>query len=241
MNIKNNLDYVNQRIAVALLRRREFFMGRGEADFNIDGKITIAAASKYIGADSIVEAYHAGLCVFGENKIQDLKSKYSEIKDSHPEIFSKLKFHAIGHLQTNKVRDAVSCSEMIQSVDSIKLARVINEQCVKLDKNIGVLIEVKTSGDDLKSGIAPDEAISLAGEIMKLERLELCGVMTMASLTGDEKIVKGCFTRAYEVFIELRKRYDQRCRFLSMGMTDDFELAVECGANIIRLGRILFK
>lgn len=240
MNIADNLSYVNQRIAIALEKRRQHFCAAGRQCLSGD-TIEVAAASKYVDAETIIEGYKAGLRIFGENKIQDLKSKYDFIKSTRPDILEELKFHVIGHLQTNKTRDAVVCSEMIQSVDSIKLARILNEQCEKINKNIGALIEIKTSNEESKTGIELNDALELAAEIKSLDRLQLCGVMTMAVFSDNADEVRACFVKAYDFFETLKNKYGDCCRFLSMGMSDDFELAVECGANMIRAGRILFK
>lgn len=240
MNIADNLSYVNQKIVVALERRRERFSAAGRECISGD-IIEVAAASKYVGAETIIEGYKAGLRIFGENKIQDLKSKYEFIKAARPDILNDLQFHAIGHLQTNKTRDAVQYAEMIQSVDSIKLARKLNEQCEKNNKNIGALIEIKTSAEDSKTGIEIKDALELAAEIKSLDRLQLCGVMTMAVFSDNADEVRACFVKAYDFFETLKNKYGANCRFLSMGMSDDFELAVECGSNMIRAGRILFK
>jgi hypothetical protein len=240
MSVADNLRYVNREIAAALDRRRERFSAAGRNCVSGD-IVEVAAASKYVGAETIIDAYDAGLRIFGENKIQDLKSKYDYIKSSRPDILNDLQFHVIGHLQTNKTRDAILCSNMIQSVDSIKLARKINEQCEKNNKNIGVLIEIKTSAEESKTGIEIRDAMELAAEIKSLDRLELRGVMTMAVFSDNADEVRACFVKAYDFFETLKNKYGDNCRCLSMGMSDDFPLAVECGANMIRAGRILFK
>ncbi len=240
MNIKNNLDYVNLKISEAVKKRKERFKAIGQKCVS-DDCVIIAAASKYVDGPAIIRAYDAGLRIFGENKVQDLKEKYEYIKSVRPEILDDLQFNVIGHLQTNKIRDAVNYSVMIQSVDSIKLARKINEYCEKNDKNIDVLIEIKTSPEETKTGIEISAADELAAEIASCSRLRLVGVMTMAVFSPDVKEVEKCFIRAYEYFKLLTSEYGAACRILSMGMSEDFELAVECGANMIRAGRILFK
>lgn len=240
MSIADNLCYVNQKIAAALDRRCANFKAAGRKCASGD-KVEVAAASKYVGPETIIKAYDAGLRIFGENKIQDLKSKYDYIKLNRPDILGHLQFHVIGHLQTNKTRDAILYSEMIQSVDSIKLARKLNEQCDKFNKNMSVLIEIKTSGEESKTGIEIINAIELAAEIKSLGRLELCGVMTMAVFSDNAGEVRECFIKAYDFFETLKNKYGDNCRYLSMGMSEDFALAVECGANMIRAGRILFK
>lgn len=240
MNIADNLSYVNQKIKLALQKRRLYFSAARRECLSGD-TVEVAAASKYIDAETIIKAYDAGLRIFGENKIQDLKTKYDFIKSSRPDILRDLQFHVIGHLQTNKTRDAVACSEIIQSVDSIKLARKLNEQCAKINKNIGALIEIKTSNEESKTGIEINHALELAAEINCLDRLQLRGVMTMAVFSDNADEVRACFNKAYDFFETLKTKYGACCQYLSMGMSDDFELAVECGANMIRAGRILFK
>lgn len=240
MSISDNLNYVNRKIAAALEKRRARFEAAGRECVSGD-KVTVVAASKYVDARAIIDAYDAGVRIFGENRVQDLKSKFEFIRAERPELLGELKFHVIGHLQTNKVRDAVAYSSMIQSVDSLKLARRINDLCEKNSRPMSVLIELKTSSEETKTGIDEDGARELAGQIASLGGLTLAGVMTMAVFSDDAAAVGACFAKAYDFFEELRRKYGPRCEFLSMGMSDDFELAVEHGANLIRPGRVLFK
>lgn len=240
MSIADNLNYVNLKISAALEKRRARFLALGRECISGE-KVLIVAASKYVGAPAIIEAYDAGIRVFGENKVQDLKAKYEFIASARPEILGDLKFHTIGHLQTNKVRDAAVYSSMIQSVDSVKLARRISEQCEKNSSRMDVLIEIKTSGEETKTGIEIDGARELAAGIASLGGLSLAGVMTMAIFSDDAAAVGECFAKAYDFFEELKKKNGGRCEYLSMGMSGDFELAVEYGANIIRPGRVLFQ
>lgn len=241
MSIKDNLNYVNRKIAMAVQRRREFFECGGREGCVAGYDVTIVAASKYVDAQTIIDARDAGVRVFGENKIQDLKTKYEYIQNYRPDILKDIKFHVIGHLQSNKTRDAVACADLIQSVDSIKLAQKINEQCEKAGKKMEVLIELKTSGEETKTGIPPEEAMELASTINACGSLALSGVMTMAVFDGTADEIRACFDKAYSFFKILKDKYGPGCKYLSMGMSEDFELAIERGANIIRPGRILFK
>lgn len=239
MNILKNLENVKLKISEALQKRNQRFKKLGKNCITNE-EITIVLASKYINFEQIVEIYKLGFKIFGENKVQELKQKYESIKLKYPEILNDLKFHMIGHLQTNKVKDAVLYSSMIQSVDSIKLATKINDYCIKNSKILDVLIELKTSNEETKTGINIEDAYELAQKISELSNLKLVGVMTMAPLTNDQNIIKKSFEKAYNFFEELNLKH-KTCNILSMGMSDDYELAIECGANMIRLGRILLN
>jgi len=233
MAMTDSLMSINERIAAALNRRASTVVTGRE--------VTVVAASKYVGFEGIIEAANAGITIFGENRIQDLKDKVKNIARVAPEILEKITFHMIGHLQTNKARDAVYYNELIQSVDSLRLAEKLDEYSGKLSKKTGVLIEVKTSSEETKSGIDPEEAIWLADKIESMPNLEFSGIMTMAELTDDREKISGCFDLAHSVFSRLKKSHGDKCRYLSMGMSDDFETAIERGANMVRLGRVLFK
>lgn len=235
MGFAENIASIRTRIDAAVKRRGSSIAGRYGAG------VTIVAASKYVGSEAIIEAARAGVRIFGENRVQDLKDKVLQIEKAAPDILGAIEFHTIGHLQTNKARDAVAYSSLIQSVDSLRLAEKINECAAKLSKKTGVLIEVKTSSEDTKTGIAPDEALLLAEGIEGMPHLELAGVMTMAEFTNERVRIIRCFDLARQVYDALGNRFGEKCRYLSMGMSEDFEVAIESGANMVRLGRVLFK
>lgn len=195
--------------------------------------IKLIAVSKFFGIDAINEAHSLGINDFGENKAQELRDKYELLRD-------KVTWHFIGTLQRNKAKYAVKAAEYIHSVDSVQLAEEINKQAQKLDKVQNILIEVKTSGEETKSGIAGEgKILELAGFCMAQESLKLIGLMTMAPFTDDEKKIR-------QSFIELRKLKDKLnnqgfdLKELSMGMTDDFEIAIEEGSTMLRIGSAIF-
>lgn len=240
MQIENALENLEKRIAAAVEKRNARFKSEYGAGPVSSRDITVVAASKYVDARAIVSAAKAGVKIFGENRVQDLKEKYEYIKANEPAVFSNIDFQLIGRLQSNKVRDAVSYSSAIQSVDSLKLAERINEYCERSGKNMNVLIELKTSSEDTKAGVTPEQAGEIAAGVENLSRLTFAGIMTMSELTDDESVIRRCFDGAYRVFASLQKQYPAGCKFLSMGMTDDFEIAIECGATMIRPGRVIF-
>lgn len=233
MGVKENLKNIKLRIEKAKAARKNI----------IDtGDVKIIAASKYVNAEAVVAASRCGVEYFGENKVQALKEKIEYIREHAPDVLEKSEFYMIGHLQSNKSRDAVGYSGMIQSVDSKKIAHSVNAAAVKQNKIIPVLIELKTSTEETKSGIDIAGAFELAEYITaELKNLKFCGVMTMAEFTEDTERVRGCFKLAYDTFVKFRDIYGAQCEFLSMGMSDDFEIAVSEGANMVRIGRLLFK
>jgi pyridoxal phosphate enzyme (YggS family) len=196
-------------------------------------KINLIAVSKTYGIDAINNANELGQTDFGENKAQELRDKYNVLGD-------KVTWHFIGILQRNKVKYVVKAASFIHSVDSIILADEINKQAFKLGKVQKILLEVKTSFEESKSGAEGEESLKpLAEHCRSLENIDLIGLMTMAPFTNDEKIIRQSFS-------ELRKLKDELngCGFnlteLSMGMTNDYEIAIEEGATMIRIGSAIF-
>jgi len=155
---------------------------------------------------------------------------------------NELRWHMIGHLQTNKAKDAVGIFDLIQSVDSLKLAQAINTQAKRVDKVQNILVEVKTSGEAAKYGLAPEGLKGLLSELDTLENISVLGLMTMAPVVSNQEEARPYFRRARELFEAASKRKYKRVnmKFLSMGMSDDFEAAVEEGANMVRVGRAIF-
>ena len=196
-------------------------------------EIKLIAVSKYFGLDSILEAKKLGVKDFGENRAQELTLKFEKLGDS-------VTWHFIGTLQKNKVKYAVKAAEFIHSVESIELAEEINNRAEKLDKVQKILIEVKTSGEESKSGVENEaEIIELVKRCNELKNVQLIGLMTMAPLTDDEKIIRKSFR-------DLRNLKDRintkgfKLTELSMGMTSDFEIAIEEGATMLRIGSAIF-
>ncbi len=240
MQMDNAIENLKKRIAAAVEKRNARFKNEYGSEAISSDDITVVAASKYADANAIIAAAKAGIKVFGENRVQALKEKYEYIKTNEPVIFSNIEFHLIGRLQSNKVRDAVAYSSAVQSVDSLKLAERINEYCERSGKKMNILIELKTSSEETKAGVSEELAREIAAGTANLSCLTFAGIMTMSELTEDESVIRRCFDGAYRVFASLRKEYPANCKYLSMGMTDDFETAIECGATMIRPGRVIF-
>jgi pyridoxal phosphate enzyme (YggS family) len=196
-------------------------------------EIRLIAVSKFFGIDAINEANRLGITDFGENKAQELRDKYDIISD-------KVTWHFIGTLQKNKVKYAVKAASYIHSVDSSLLVDEINREAKKTDKIQKILLEVKTSFEETKSGLMGEmEVIKLVRHCATLSNISLVGLMTMAPFTDDKKIIR-------KSFAELRKLKDKinqngfDIRELSMGMTNDFEIAIEEGATMLRIGSAIF-
>jgi pyridoxal phosphate enzyme (YggS family) len=196
-------------------------------------KIKLIAVSKTYAVDAINNADELGLTDFGENKAQELRDKYNILGD-------KVTWHFIGSLQRNKVKYVVKAASFIHSVDSISLVDEINKQAAKFGKVQKILLEVKTSFEESKSGAeGEDNLTELARHCGSLENINLIGLMTMAPFTDDEKIIRQSFS-------ELRKLKDKLNGYgfnlseLSMGMTNDFEIAIEEGATMLRIGSAIF-
>jgi PLP dependent protein len=196
-------------------------------------EIRLIAVSKYFGVDAISEANQLGITDFGENKAQELRDK-NEI------LGAKVTWHFIGTLQKNKVKYAVKASTYIHSVDSLALADEINNQAGKLNKVQKILLEVNTSLEDSKSGLVDSiEVIDLAQKCSTLSNIELVGLMTMAPFTEDENRIRQSFSDLRKLKDEINKNGFDLSE-LSMGMTNDYEIAIEEGATMLRIGSAIF-
>jgi len=204
-------------------------------------EITLIGVTKYVGAAQMQEAIQAGISEIGENRVQDAKQKFSTL-EANGLIFKR---HMIGHLQTNKVKGAVRLFDMIQSVDSVKVAKEIEKQAAAIDKVMDVLIQVNSSKEPQKSGIEPEQALELVKEISGLEHLRLQGLMTIGLFTDEKEKIEGCFHLTKDLFDRIKQEFlgSERVemKYLSMGMTQDYEIALECGANMVRIGSAIFK
>ena len=191
--------------------------------------MTLVCVTKEAAVPQMEEALEAGAVMFGENRVQDAAAKHKAIGD-------KAAWHLIGHLQTNKAKDAVKIFTLIHSVDSLHLAQEIDKQAGKIGKVQDILIQVNTSGEESKFGISPEGAVGLVKDAGSLKNLSIKGLMTIAPEVGDAETV-----RPY--FAALRKLRDSinPAWHLSMGMTNDFEVAIEEGSTMVRLGRIIFR
>jgi pyridoxal phosphate enzyme (YggS family) len=218
MDIAANLNNVRQRMAAACARS-----GR-QAE-----SVMLVTVSKGHPAEVVRAAAELGLCVFGENRVQEAKAKIGLCP-------GRLRWHLIGHLQSNKCRDAVHFFEMIQSVDSLALAREINKWAEKSAKTMPALIEVNVAGESSKFGYAPERVLAELKELNALPKVELHGLMTVAPYAQDGEKVRPVFRRLRELKGQCEEVLGAPLPHLSMGMSGDFEVAVEEGATMIRLG-----
>ncbi|MCX6156804.1 MAG: YggS family pyridoxal phosphate-dependent enzyme [Ignavibacteriota bacterium] len=196
-------------------------------------EITLVAVSKTFPAEDVVKVRESGQIHFGENKVQELKSKFDILGTEN------INWHLIGHLQTNKVKYVADFVYLIHSVDSLKLAEVIDEQAKKYNRIIDILIQVNTSSEDQKSGIEPSDAGGLCAGISKLENVRIKGLMTIGMFTDDEDVIRDNFKTLKSVYDELKADYPS-FEYLSMGMTSDYKIAIEEGANMLRIGSAIF-
>jgi len=196
-------------------------------------ELKLIAVSKYFGVDAITEAKNYGLTDFGENRAQELTLKYEKLGN-------EVTWHFIGTLQKNKVKYAVKAAELIHSVDSLELVEEINIKAEKLDKVQKILLEVKTSEEETKSGLETEnEILILVKRCSELKNLELKGLMTMAPLTDDINIIRKSFRDLRNLKDKINNKGYNLIE-LSMGMTSDFEIAIEEGATMIRIGSAIF-
>lgn len=199
-------------------------------------KPLIIAVTKYFGVEKLVEAYNAGLKNFGENRVQDALEKFSELPDG---IRKDSKFHLIGHLQKNKVKKAVGTFDLIQSVDSFNLAKAISEEALRQGIVQKILIQVNNANEECKFGFSKKELDSCFADIMKLEGTRVEGLMNIAPVTTDENL-KLLFEDMRMYKQELEKKHSYLLKELSMGMSNDYMIALGEGSTMIRLGRKLF-
>lgn len=199
-------------------------------------EVQIVAVSKTFGADLMQQALRLGMAALGENRVQEAREKYPEIEALLKE--KNAQFHLVGHLQTNKAREAVRLFDLIQSVDSERLAHELDQRAREIGKVQRVLIEVNTSKELTKFGVEPHELMSLAKVVQSLSNLRFEGLMTIGPLTGGSGGARACFRELRNLWHELGGR--ETLPILSMGMTQDFEIAIEEGATMIRVGSAIF-
>lgn len=208
-----------------------------DSDRNFDD-ILVLAVSKTHSWEIVKNALDAGIVSFGENYAQELKDKIAIFNDM-PQY--KPQWHFIGHLQTNKVKYLAEKVTMIHSVDSFKLAKEIDKQAKKHDRTIDILLQINTSGEESKSGCEPDEVYKLAEESLALENINIKGLMTIGTFSSDERIIRGEFTTLRENLEKLQKEFGkEHFHHLSMGMTHDYDIAIDEGATIVRVGTAVF-
>ena len=223
--VKNNLEIINEKIKKAALK----------ANRNPE-EIKLVAVTKTATIEQIKEAINAGVKIIGENKVQEAKEKYQILT-------ADTEWHLVGHLQTNKVKYAIEIFDCIQTVDSIKLAKEIDKRSLQFGKTTNVLVEVNVSGEESKYGIKPEEVEPFLKEISEFSRIRVRGLMTIVPIIEeDTEEVRPYFRKLRELSKEIKSKNIKNLKmdYLSMGMTDDFEVAIEEGANMVRIGRGIF-
>ena len=195
--------------------------------------VRLVAVSKAFGIERIVEAYRAGQPDFGENYVQELREKRSTHPDSH------LRWHFIGHLQSNKVKYLVDYVHLIHTVDDLDLAREIQKRAGRIQRTVDVLIEVHTTSEKTKSGVAPEKAVELATLVSGLKNVRVRGLMTMGPLAEDPEEARPSYTQLRNL-LEEGKRVGLAWSELSMGMSHDYAIAIQEGATIVRIGTAIF-
>ncbi|MGP2656181.1 YggS family pyridoxal phosphate-dependent enzyme [Malaciobacter sp. WC5094] len=217
-----NLDDIITRVEGARLRVSEHHI------------VKVIGISKYSSSDDVATLYEAGQRAFGENKVQDLREK-SEKLDELP-----IEWHFVGRLQKNKINNLIDLNPaLVQSIDSLELAQEFNKKLEARNKKINALLQINSAKEDTKAGVMPEEAVSTYKEILDTcPNLKLKGVMSIGAHVEDEKIIKESFKTTKKIFDEL---VPLGAKYCSMGMSSDYELAIACGSNMIRVGSTLFK
>lgn len=235
--ISDRLERINENIAAACDRA-----SRSEK------KVKLVVVTKTAGIEAVREIIESGCRDLGENRLQHFKQIATEADtflnelESDADVPRKINWHMIGHLQRNKVKLVLKIASTIHSVDTLRLAEEINNVAGKFGIRPDVLMQVNCSGEPQKYGVPVGAATHLAEQIVTMENLKLIGLMTMAPLTRNKDVVRACFVRAREIFEEIRgeRAVTNKFRQLSMGMSQDYEIAVEEGATILRIGSAIF-
>lgn len=197
----------------------------------IPGYVELVAAAKGRNAGDVLEAIEAGIKVIGENYVQEAEEKFSVIG-------AKVKWHFIGHLQKNKAKKAVKIFDVIETVDSVEIAGAIDRACAESGKVMQVFIEVNSGREKNKSGVLPEDAEVLVKSLSGLKNIKVAGLMTMGPALGNPEDCRPYFKKTKELFDKIRPNSDMK--YLSMGMSDSYHIAVQEGANLIRIGTALF-
>jgi len=213
MNIKENLNQIKS---------------------SLPGHVTLVAVSKTKPVSDILEAYNAGHRIFGENKIQEMTEKWQQLPKD-------IAWHMIGHVQRNKVKYMAEFVSLIHGVDNLKLLKEINKQALKHNRTIECLLQIHIAEEDTKFGFDENEVTELMSseEFKSLTNIKISGLMGMATYTQDKDQIKAEFRSLNALFNKFRMQ-NAEFRILSMGMSDDYKLAIECGSNMIRIGSSIF-
>ena len=222
--LRENLQEVEERIQEACR-----MAGRDRSE------VTLVAVSKTKPVSMLKEAYDLGVRVFGENKVQEIREKYEALPKD-------IEWHMIGHLQTNKVKYIADKVSLIHSVDSLRLAETIEKEAVKHNRIVDILIEVNVAEEESKFGIKTSEVLALAENVVQLPHIRLRGLMTIAPFVENPEKNRAIFANLHELYVDIKdKNIDNgTVSILSMGMTNDYEVAIEEGATMVRVGTGIF-
>ncbi|TET42624.1 MAG: YggS family pyridoxal phosphate-dependent enzyme [Elusimicrobia bacterium] len=222
--MRENLERIKEKIRV-----KSELVGRDPQE------ITLVAVTKTVEADRIEEAIAAGVNIIGESRIQEAKEKYRKVE-------SRIIWHLVGHLQRNKAKDAVKIFDLIHSVDSAELAKEIDKQAKKIGKIQKILVEANVSGEESKYGLNPEGVITFLQEVSGLPNIKVEGLMTMAPFYENPEDCRPCFRKLRELIEEVKAKNIKNVEmtYLSIGMSNDFEVAIEEGSNMVRIGRAIF-
>ena len=223
-SISENLKRVRERIARAADRT-----GRQARD------VTLVAVSKSKPVEAVAEAVQAGVRVLGENRVQEAETKVGSVRVA-------VEWHLVGHLQRNKVKSALRMFELVHSVDSLRLAEEIGRRAMQAGSSARTLVQVNTSGADSQFGSEPDATVDLVGRISEVKGLDVEGLMTIGRFLPDPEAVRPCFVQLRQLSekVEAARLPGVSMAHLSMGMTGDFEVAIEEGATLVRIGSAIF-
>ena len=225
IDVRENCKVVRDRVAQAAMS-----VGRSPDD------VAIIAVTKTRSAEEIDAVIESGFDQVGENRIQETQEKRGRVS-------GHARWHLVGHLQTNKAKLAVSLFDVVQSVDSLRIATALNTHAGNAARELDVLVQINTSGASQQSGIPPDQAEEVIGQLLSMSHLHLRGLMTISANDADNATVRGCFARLRELRNRLLSAFgsaDLKLEDLSMGMSGDFELAIAEGASMVRLGTTIF-
>ena len=222
--LRENLQEVEERIQEACRRA-----GRDRSE------VTLVAVSKTKPVSMLKEAYDLGVRVFGENKVQEIREKYEALPKD-------IEWHMIGHLQTNKVKYIADKVSLIHSVDSLRLAETIEKEAVKHNRIVDILLEVNVAEEESKFGIKTSEVLALAENVVQLPHIRLRGLMTIAPFVENPEKNRAIFANLHDLYVDIKEKNidNDTVSILSMGMTNDYEVAIEEGATMVRVGTGIF-
>ena len=201
---------------------------------DIPENVKLVAISKTKSAEDIMMAYETGQRVFGENKIQEMSAKYEDLPKD-------IKWHMVGHVQSNKIKYMAPYVDLIHGIDSLKSIKILNKEGVKNNRILNCLLQLKISKEESKFGLGEKQfkEIIYSDEYKEMKNVKIKGLMAMASNTNEKSIIRSEFVHAKKIFDEINNR-DKSFEILSMGMSNDYKIAIECGSNMIRLGSLIF-